>query len=62
MRIADHVDNGSPVVREWFVSSRQEVLDMLSEEKEIEKARKEMQNTSQVLERSLDIKTAYTLY
>ena len=51
MRIADHVDNGSPVVREWFISSQQEILDMLSEEKDREKAQKEMQSTSQVLER-----------
>ena len=41
MRIAEYVDTHSPQLREWFVSRKQEVLDMLGEEVERALARRE---------------------
>lgn len=50
MRIADHVDNGSPVVREWFLSSHQKILDMLAEEVDREKYQEKKYSNSKALE------------
>ena len=53
MRIADNVDNGTPAIREWFLSTRQEILDMLAEEKDKERAEKERCSNSTMLKRSI---------
>ena len=53
MRIAEHVDNSSSDLKKWFLSSHQEVLDMLREEEEREQERKEKDSNSSVLERSV---------
>ena len=53
MRIAEHIDNSSSDLKKWFLSSHQEVLDMLREEEEREQERKEKDSNSSVLERSV---------
>ncbi len=54
MRIADHVDNGNSVIREWFLKSHQEILDMLAAEQDKERAEKERSNNNAMLTRSID--------
>lgn len=52
MRIADHIDNGSSDIRDWFLSSHDLVLDMLVDEQHREKMMDQRTDESRALERS----------